>query len=453
MKNQKYLICLTSHLPSDVHLKERAYCLSNSIYIRPECVVCKSPVRFQSMKNGYGKTCSRECNGIHSQSKMIVKPFQRKDIQEKVKNTHTLKHGVPFPFQNSSIQQSITEQRIEQHGSRTPSFLSESQLAILGDRETVEEMYLRDKSPDQIAKLVGVTKSTVLNYIHKYNIPVIRAFDQQNEIAEFIREFGFEVIENDRRAIAPLEIDCFVPSLSLGIEFNGCYWHSTDISKKDYRHKRKFDAANERGIRLLQINDIEWNDPIKKEIWKSIIKNHLGLSKRLFARKLVVEEKSARNFFDQNHLQGSRGKFTLTLNDHGDIVAAMSFGKSRFNKNDQWELIRFCCKRGTVVVGGASRLLQQFLRQTGAKSITSYSDNRYSNGNLYRTIGFKEDGESLGYQYYKRDRLFSRFQFQKHKLSKLEFFDPDKSEFDNMAANGYLRLWDAGQKRWVYETL
>ena len=39
----------------------------------------------------------------------------------------------------------------------------------------------------------------------------------------------------------------------------------------------------------------------------------------------------------------------------------------------------------------------------------------------------------------------SRIQFQKHKLKdKLETFDPNITEWENMKANGYDRIWDCG---------
>ena len=48
------------------------------------------------------------------------------------------------------------------------------------------------------------------------------------------------------------------------------------------------------------------------------------------------------------------------------------------------------------------------------------------------------------------DILLSRLNFQKHKLEKkLEFFDPEKSEYENMKANGYFRIFDCGNMVFV----
>ena len=40
---------------------------------------------------------------------------------------------------------------------------------------------------------------------------------------------------------------------------------------------------------------------------------------------------------------------------------------------------------------------------------------------------------------------YHRMGFQKHKLkNKLENFDPELSEWENMQVNGYDRIWDCG---------
>ena len=41
---------------------------------------------------------------------------------------------------------------------------------------------------------------------------------------------------------------------------------------------------------------------------------------------------------------------------------------------------------------------------------------------------------------------------QKHKLPKLlEKFDVNKSEYENMKVNGWRRVWDSGNTKWVYK--
>jgi ribosomal protein L33 len=82
----------------------------------------------------------------------------------------------------------------------------------------------------------------------------------------------------------------------------------------------------------------------------------------------------------------------------------------------------------------------------------SYSHRHISDGNLYKKIGFEHTRiTGPSYLYTKNYREFmSRITFQKHKLSNiLEKFDVEKTEWENMQANGYDRIWDCGNDVWV----
>lgn len=62
----------------------------------------------------------------------------------------------------------------------------------------------------------------------------------------------------------------------------------------------------------------------------------------------------------------------------------MTFGKSRYDKSYEYELIRFCNILYINVIGAAGKLLKFFERSYTPKSIISYADRRYSTGNLYK---------------------------------------------------------------------
>ena len=124
----------------------------------------------------------------------------------------------------------------------------------------------------------------------------------------------------------------------------------------------------------------------------------------------------------------------------------MTFGPSRFNKKYDWELLRFCNKRGISVIGGASRLLKYFDKEG---SIISYADKRYSDGGLYRAIGFKLDGEtqpSFMYYHINKNKLYNRMKFQK---ASLKTTDSSLTEYEIMQKDGFDRIWDAGLMRFV----
>jgi len=66
----------------------------------------------------------------------------------------------------------------------------------------------------------------------------------------------------------------------------------------------------------------------------------------------------------------------------GELVAVMTFSKSRYNKNVVWELVRFANKLDTIVIGGFSKLLAYF-RKFNSCSIVSYCDKSRGFGSVY----------------------------------------------------------------------
>jgi len=248
-----------------------------------------------------------------------------------------------------------------------------------------------------------------------------------------------------------LELDVYIPSKNIGIEFHGLYWHNNEKKPKKY-HMDKWRHFTELGITLIQVFENEWiNTP---DIVKSIITAKLGFNKSIYARKCVIKEipnDEYRKFLDVNHMQGSCGaKVKLGLYYEDMLVQLMSFGMSRFNKSFEWENIRSCTKIGHHVTGGFSKLLKYFKRNWNPKNIISFVDLRYFDGSGYIKNGFVELRVSdPNYFYFKTGTLFleSRNKYQKHKLKdKLEIFDADLSEYQNMLNNNYLRIYDSGNK-------
>ena len=283
----------------------------------------------------------------------------------------------------------------------------------------------------------------------------------EHEVLEYCQSLSDNVISGDRHIIKPLELDIYMPDNNFAIEYDGLYWHSFNtITQEDKNvHLRKTKLCKEKSIQLLHIFENEWDHYKKQEIWKSIIKNKLGQSFKIFARKceiLEVSFKDSQIFLENNHLQGRcNSSINIGLFYNNELISLMTFGKSRFNKKVDWELLRFCNKLNYYVVGAASRLFKNFLKgHTG--SVISYADMRYSDGKLYRNLGFEfEHISGPNYWYWKVNNgilLESRIQYQKHKLKgKLEEFDENLTETENMYNNGYRKIYDCGNQVWIYK--
>ena len=260
----------------------------------------------------------------------------------------------------------------------------------------------------------------------------------------------------NRSIITPQEIDLYSDKHKLGIEVNGLYWHSN--IDKNY-HINKTNKCTEKDIQLLHFWDSEINK--KFDIVTSIISNKLKLNQsKIFARNCQIKEissKEAKEFLDKNHLQGySNSSIKIGLFYNDKLISVMTFGKPRFNKNYEYELLRFCNKLNTSVIGGASKLFSYFLKnyfQRGEK-IVSYANIRISDGGLYHKLGFIEKGKTdPNYFYFKSNRIYTRYQCQKSKLPKLlgDEFNSNLTEKENMNNNDYKIVYDCGN--YVFEYL
>ena len=197
----------------------------------------------------------------------------------------------------------------------------------------------------------------------------------------------------------------------------------------------------------------------KKDIVKSRILNLLGLNKdKIYGRKTEIREvlsKESNLFLTENHIQGNvNSKIKLGLFYNNELVSLMTFGDLRknmggvVNKGD-YELLRFCNKLNTTVIGGADKLLKHFIKHYQVKKLISYADRRWSKGNLYEKLGFEFIHDSKpSYFYiinYKRE---NRFKYRKDVLIK-EGYDTNKTEHQIMLDRKIYRIYDCGSKKYV----
>ena len=107
-------------------------------------------------------------------------------------------------------------------------------------------------------------------------------------INNFLIENGLTTVTSSKSIISPNQIDIFVPSHNLAIEYNGLYWHNETKVNDDY-HLNKTELCEKKGIRLIHIFEDEWVN--KPYIFKSRLINILGLTKnKIYARKCIIKE-------------------------------------------------------------------------------------------------------------------------------------------------------------------
>lgn len=280
----------------------------------------------------------------------------------------------------------------------------------------------------------------------------------ETELLEYVESISGVTSANKTIIDGNKELDIFVGQSNLAIEFNGLYWHSEKFRGMNY-HLQKTIACSNMGIQLIHIFEDEW--AFKKEIVKSVISSKLGsVDRRVYARNTKVVELTpaeSSDFCDKNHLQGScRAKIKLGLKLDGELVSIMTFSPPRIalgskGMEGEFEMIRFCNKLNTTVVGGASKLYKYFLRTYKPRKVITFADMRYSDGGLYETLGFELVHRTKpNYFWTKNLRRYHRYNFAKHKLVK-QGFDKDKTERQIMESRGYFRIFDCGNYKFEYD--
>jgi hypothetical protein len=193
------------------------------------------------------------------------------------------------------------------------------------------------------------------------------------------------------------------------------------------------------------------------ELIESMVNIKSGVCRKLYARKCKVEQidgTQAELFFNTCHTKGHlRTSFYFGLFHDEELVQVMSFGEARYSNNFEYEIIRLATTLNTVVVGGASKLLNAFMQQVSI-SVHTYSETMLGDGNVYQQLGFAKLGTTKpGYFWLKDGIVISRSSTQKHKLHKLfpdltlEFID-NNTEAKIMTSKGYRKVQDLGNSSW-----
>lgn len=276
----------------------------------------------------------------------------------------------------------------------------------------------------------------------------------QRELYEFIKKYYPNVQNNMRGIIKPFEIDVYIPEISLGIEYCGLVWHSEQFKKNKKYHFNKMKLANDKGIRLITIFEDEWLK--RKDCIKSFLVSVLnGNNTIIGARKTKIRsipKNIANNFLNQYHIQGAT-TFEIAFGlFHEEKLLGLISGNRHHRQGFKNVLVlnRLVFKSDISIPGGASKLLKELIKyakENNYDKIISWSDNRWSEGNVYKKMGFIMEKElPVDYSYVKKENRYSKQSNQKKHLLKKGAIG--KTESEMALSLGLYRIWDCGKKRW-----
>jgi len=280
----------------------------------------------------------------------------------------------------------------------------------------------------------------------------------EQELVEFIKNiYKKTIILNDNIILSGKELDIYLPDVKIAIEFNGTYYHSDLYKDKNY-HLNKTKECNDLGIKLIHIWDSDWI--YNNDIIKSILINQLSKTpNKIYARKCNIKEitkKESVLFLKTNHLQGNAiCKYSLGLYYDDELVSVMTFGKLRKNLKQthiegHYELIRFCNKLNTNVIGGASKLFKHFINKYNPYKIISFANRDWSDGKLYNQLNMTQlKPTPPGYNWFKSKIKYNRFNFRKDILVS-QGENKLLTEYEIMLNKGYYRVWNTGNLKFEW---
>lgn len=316
---------------------------------------------------------------------------------------------------------------------------------------TTKEEYIEKYGDSELMCNETYTKFNGLAHI--MNVSLTNNMEQrftskaETEIIEYIRSFGIECGKN-RSILNGKELDIFIPSKNIAIEYNGNIWHSENFGGKDkHYHISKLNECNKKGIELIQIFDDEYIN--HKELCLAKISDLLGLNKN----KIITEENKCNikyityneymEYIKQNTISYSNIKPNICLGyfNNNNLIGAIGVNKTNMYDNE-WTITDMCVNNTFNNNEIYKTILTYFIRQNNVNTIIAFADRRWTiniNNNVYTHMGFTLS-DIIPPQYYfynksENDRIFPTSQKDINKYTEL----------------GYDRIWDCGLIKYIYK--
>ena len=334
-----------------------------------------------TMLKRYGVKCGYN-TGIAEET--IIKRYGAKGsasnkIKEKMKQTNLEKYGVEYPIQNKEI------------SNRIQNKIRQTNLNKYGVSHNWMRQDEKEKMKQTNLEKYGVPYFCMREECYSKNGFTVSKANQR--ISEILTNNS---IQNELEFhIDNKSYDIHIINTNILIEINPTYTHnSTNVVwfhnsnrepiTKDYHYNKTLLAKNN-NYRCIHLWD--WDDIDK-------IINLLRPKQKLYARKCEMKEvnkKDCNEFLNKYHLQNScKGQdIRLGLYYKNELIQIMTFGKPRYNKSYEYELLRLCTKPEYSIIGGSERLFYYFIKNYNPLSIISYCDNSKFNGEVYSKLGFK----------------------------------------------------------------
>jgi hypothetical protein len=390
-------------------------------------------------------------------------PMQVKSIKDQVKKTCINKYGVDNPLKDKDILQRSVES-FRKHVFNNPD--KYPYVTVLRKKEFWDD--LESSSLKKVCEKFGLSYQTVASFMSRdefkdkfqdtYSFPKCQA---QNLIQSTLENLGLKCDRNRRDVISPKELDIYIQDQNFAIEYNGSIWHSEKMNSSIEARKKhiyKTQLCHQKGIRLFHIFEHQWIE--RESQIMNFIKSALNINKRrIFARSCQLTNTNEKQFINDNHIQGYGFRTIKWFNlvYKGEVVASMTASKHHRQGNSEKDVIlnRLCFADGISAVGGSSKLFKYFAiwaKNEGYQRILSWSDNCWTEGNIYNVLGFNLEKE-YGPDYFYYDTQQKRYRSKQSQRKSATKCPEGMTEREWCIQRGLYRIWDCGKKKWTYDLI
>lgn len=271
-----------------------------------------------------------------------------KSVQNRIKSSME-KYGVDNPFKSSEVHKLARQRMKEKYGVETglqsEQIRNKAQLTNLklyGNINAFRNKDIQQKQFNTIKEKYGVT----------YACQLEQCANSTPKTHSKPNERYTKLLKPDKTEVALENYRYDMLKGNTLIEVDPTYTHNTyfnpfGIPKDKNYHLNKTEVAYKNNYKCIHIFD--WDN------YKKITDMFIN-KKILYARNLKIKEVDVlktSEFLNKYHLQNNcRGQeVRLGLYKDNELIEIMTFGKPRYNKNYEWELLRLCTKPEYKVVG------------------------------------------------------------------------------------------------------
>ena len=471
-------------------IQEMVYRFIHKIDIRPVCKICGKPVKFFNNSKGFGIYCCSKCamsdeenvsrqrttfNSRHTKEEILEKTRQTKlkkygdphyNNKEKCKQTCLKKYGVDNPMKSEEAKTKSRQTCLKKYG--TEYYLNSEIFLINKEQynEKVKKTCIARygvESPMQLNEVKQKVNQTCMDrYGVKWNCMRHEAHNSRNMNSKPNEFFAELLTKNDIEferefIIGNLSYDFKVHDIL--IEINPAPTHNinwnpfskTRVIDKNY-HKLKSDTARVNGFRCIHV--WEWDD-LNKIIL--MLKSKQSIPARKCEVKEIISsvcDEFLNKYHIQNTCKGQTIRIGLFFDD--ELVEVMTFGKPRYNKNYEYELLRLCTLPRYMVMGGANKLFNFFIENYNPNKVISYCDYSKFNGGVYEKLGFKQNRTITPschwYNIRENKHITNNLLLQKGYDNLFGTnYGKTYSNTELMLENNWIQIYDSGQITYTYQ--